>query len=120
MQLLWEQQKVLCKRGVKKYHPVLICFCLSLASKSSSAYEELRDSNVLVLPSRRTLRVYKNAITPKAGFDSEIIKELVRIAERLQGVQRFVVMSFDKIRIQQNLVYNKHTSQSFGFVDLGD
>lgn len=29
-------------------------------------------------------------------------------------------MSFDKIKIQQNLVCNKHTGQLVGFGDLGD
>ena len=66
------------------------------------------------------MRDYKNAITPKACFNPEIIKELTRIAEPLKGVQRFVVLSFDEIKIQQNLVYNKHTGQLVEFVDLGD
>ena len=34
----------------------------------------------------RTSRDYKNAITPKLGFNSEIIKELIRIAEPLKAV----------------------------------
>ena len=39
-----------------RYHPIIIGFCLSFASKSKSAYEELRNSTILVLPSSRTLR----------------------------------------------------------------
>ena len=120
MQLFWEQQKVLCKKGAKKCHPMLIRFCLSLASKLFSAYDELRDSKIIVLPSQRTLRDYKNVITPKAGSNSEIIKELMRIAEPLTVVQRFVVLSSDEMKIQQNLVYNKHIGQLVGFVYLGD
>lgn len=50
--------------------------CLSLASKSASSYDELRNSNVLVLPSRRTLQNYKNAIRPHAGLNHEVISEL--------------------------------------------
>ena len=75
MQLLWEQQKVLCKKDTKKYHPI-IHFCISLVSRSPSAYDELRDSNILVLLKCRTLRDYKYAITPKTDFNSEIIEEL--------------------------------------------
>ena len=70
----------------------------------------------------RSLRDYKNTITPKAGFSSDIIKEIIRIAEPLTGVcchERFVI-SFGEIKIQQNLVYNKHTVSLFGFVDLRD
>ena len=41
---------------------MLIRFCLSLYVESASAYEELRSSIVLTLPSQRTLRDYRNAI----------------------------------------------------------
>ena len=57
MNLFWEQQKyAFSKKSVGKYHPVIIRFCLLLATKSGSAYDELRNSNVLVLPNRRALR----------------------------------------------------------------
>ena len=41
MKLSCEQQKAaFSKKSVGKYHPVIIRFCLSLASKSGSAYDE--------------------------------------------------------------------------------
>ena len=46
MKLFWEQQKKLfcsSSKGVR-YHPMIIRFCLSLAAKSPSCYEELRNS----------------------------------------------------------------------------
>ena len=51
MNLFWQQQKKLLaspKIG-RRYHPHLIRFCLSLHSKSPSAYRELKSSGVLVL-----------------------------------------------------------------------
>ena len=48
MNLFWQQQKKLFTSsgtGVR-YHPMLIRFCLSLAAKSPSRYEELRNSGV--------------------------------------------------------------------------
>ena len=70
MSLFWQQQKELMKTGGKnaRYHPMLIRYCLSLASKSKSTYEELRNSGILVLPSTRTLRDYKNFTKPKTDF----------------------------------------------------
>ena len=57
MKLFWEQQKSSQNKGSGvHYHPMIIRFCLSIASKSASAYNELRSSNVLTLPSLRTLR----------------------------------------------------------------
>ena len=63
MKLFWDaKQKHLrtCKIG-RRYHPMIIKYCLDLAAKSTSDYSELRNdsatgSGVLVLPSLRTLR----------------------------------------------------------------
>ena len=74
--LFWEQQKsVFSKKSVGKYHPMIIRFCLPFATKSKSAYDQLRNSIVLVLPSRRTLRDYRNAIKRTVGFNSNVIAE---------------------------------------------
>ena len=69
MSLFWQQQKKLfssTKTGVR-YQPMLIRYYLSLAVKSPSCYEEPRNTNILVLPSQRTLRGYKNFVRPKKG-----------------------------------------------------
>ena len=99
---------------------MIIRFCLSLASKSSSAYDELRSSNILKLPSRRTLIDYKNAIKPSPGFNPAVISELCKIASPLKDWQRYVCISFDEMKIQENLVFDKNTEKLVGFVDLGD
>ena len=122
MHLFWEQQKQsVTKKGTpNRYHPMIIRFCLSLASKSASAYDELRSSNVLPLPSRRTLRDYKNAIKPHAGFNPAVINDLIKTTNPLKSYQRNVVLSFDEMKIQENLVYDKYTGNLMGYVDLGD
>ena len=59
MKLFWEQQREVIGKGTGvRYQPMIIRFCLSLAAKSASAYDELRSCNVLTLPTRRTLRDY--------------------------------------------------------------
>lgn len=67
MKLFWEQQNKLFSSNSKgvRYHPMIIRFCLSLAAKSPSCYEELRNSKVLILPSQRRLKDYRNAIRPQ-------------------------------------------------------
>ena len=49
MKMFWKEQKkaFVDNKNVSKYHPMIIRFCLSLAAKSPSAYEELRDSKIL-------------------------------------------------------------------------
>ena len=116
MQLIRQQEKEssITKGYGNRYHPMIIKFCLCLASKSASTYDELRSSNVLTLPSRRTLSDYKNAIKPHAGFNTYVI------AKDLEGSQRNVVLSFDEMKIEENLVYGKYSGELVGYVDLGD
>ena len=75
-----------------------------LTSKSSS-YDELRSSNILTLPSWRTLRDYKNAIKPQSGFNPAVIPQLIEVVSQDKDYKRNVVISFDEMKIQQNLVF---------------
>ena len=38
----------------------------------------------------------------------------------LEGHQRFICLSFDEMKIESGLVFNKYTGQIIGFTDLGD
>jgi len=122
MNLFLQQQQKLFSKGPTgvRYHPMIIRFCLSLASKSPSCYEELRNSGVLVLPSQRRLKDYRNAIKPKRGFQKEVIEELKTETDSYFDVQRYVVLLFDEMKVMANLVLDKTTGELIGFTDLGD
>ena len=98
----------------------IIRFYLSITSKSASAFNEARSSNVLTLISLRTLRDYKNAIRPTTGFTNEVTEELCKTTETLESFQWFVILSFDETKIQQNLVFDKHPGELALYVDLGN
>ena len=98
---------------------MIIRFCISLTAKSASTDDELRDSN-LALPSRKTLRDYRNAIKPNVGFNPPVIAELNRLTSTHKGIERFVCLAFDKIKVKSNLVFNKKNDELVGFVDVGD
>ena len=122
MRFFWQQQMKLLqsKKMGRRYHPQLIRFALSLHGKSPSAYKELRDSRALILPSERVLRDYKNYFKPKAGINLDNIESLREKASTLSGVQRYVVIVMDEMKIQSNLVFDKYSGDLIGFVDLGD
>ena len=122
MNLFWQQQKKLLSspKFGRRYHPHLIRFCLSLHSKSPSAYRELASSGVLVLPSERILRDYRNFFKPKPGFNEANVSQLKEQTSQLFDVQRYVILSFDEMKIQSSLVFDKHSNELIGFVDLGD
>ena len=104
---------------------MIIRYCLALASKSSAAYDEIRyDENTgtgfVILPSRRRLRDYKNYIRPERGFNKEIFKELNEKVKYFTNIKKYVVLLLDEMKIQENLVWDKHTGELIGYVDLGD
>ena len=122
MKLFWEEQRKLFNRSSSglHYHPMIIRFCLSLAAKSPSCYEELRNSGVLVLPSQRRLKDYRNAIKPKRGFQKDVIEVLKSETSSYFDVQRYIVLLFDEMKVMSNLVLDKMTGELIGFTDLGD
>ena len=122
MKVFWEQQRglVAMPKFGRRYHPHVIWFCLSIHAKSPAAYRELRDSGILVLPSERTLRDYRNFFKPRAGFQPENIGWLRDQTHQYFDIQRYVVISFDEMKIQSKLVFDKHSNELIGFVDLGE
>ena len=128
MKLFWgEQQKYIQASSSSsiRYHPMVIKFCLNLAAKSSSAYSDLRydsktGNGILVLPSLRTLRDYKNYIKPTRGFNPAIITDLAEKTADFSGPERYVTILFDEMKIQEDLVWDKYSGELIGFVDLGD
>ena len=122
MELFWQQQKKMFSSSAAgvRFHPMIIRYCLSLAAKSPSCYEELRNSGILVLPSQRTLRDYRNFIRPKRGFHESVLQELKAMTDLYFDVQRYIVLLFDEMKIMSNLVFDKVTGELIGYVDLGD
>ena len=122
MELFWQQQKNLLDVSSTgaRFHPMIIRFYLSLALKSSPTYEELRNSNILRLPSMRTLRDYRNFIKTKVGFQEEILKDLIKTTRDYLGSQHFVVLLLDEMKIREKLVFDKHAGSLTEFIDLCD
>ena len=114
MKFFWEQQMHLLqstKMG-RRYHPQVIRFALSIHCKSPSAYRELRESGALILPSERVLRDYKNYFKPGAGITKENIEELKGKTSEFTGVQKYVAVIMDEMKIQENLVFDKTSGET--------
>ena len=83
-------------------------------------YDPKTGTGFLILPSQRRLREYRNYIHPKRGFNHEIIKELINKTKDFSDKEKYVVLLLDEMKIQENLVWDKHTGELIGYVDLGD
>ena len=63
---------------------------------------------------------YKNYIRPERGFNKNIINELKNKIKNFSDNEKFFVILMDEMKIQSNLVWDKHTGELIGYVDLGD
>ena len=127
MKLFWEEQQKYLTRSKtgRRYHPMIIKFCLALAAKPSSAYSEMRydsekGSGVLVLPGLGTLRDYRNCIRPTRGFNPKLVWDLKEKTKEFSEQEHYVTILLDEMKIQDDLAWNRHTGELIGFVDLGD
>ena len=96
-----------------------------LQQSHRSAYDDMRydqktGTGFLILPSQRRLRDYRNYVRPKRGFNHEIIDELIQKTSNFSDAEKHVVLLLDEMKIQENLVWDKHTGELIGYVDLGD
>ena len=55
--------------------------------------------------------------TCNAGIHTKVFADLTTRVEDSEG--KYVVLAMDKMKVKEYLVYNKHTSQIVGFVNLG-
>lgn len=99
------------KRGIR-WHPLMVKWCLYLRHKSSGAYELLRDSGCLTLPSQRTLRDYTHHVKPTVGFCGDVDRQLAHAArlESCQDFQKCVLILIDEMHVKEGLVYDKHSA----------
>ena len=66
MKLFWDEQKRLASvhPTQRRFHPMIIRYCLSVVEGSAVAYDKWRRNTFLILPSSRVLTDYRNAIHP--------------------------------------------------------
>ena len=76
MQLFWQEQNEAFSRSPTgmRCHPMLIRFAIYLQYQSPHAYQALKDTGVLRLPNKSTLRDYTNVIQPMSGSQPEVFE----------------------------------------------
>lgn len=126
--LFWQQQlEAVSRKDARsmkgmRWDPLMVKWCLYLRHKSSGAYELLRDSGCITLPSQHTLRDYTHYVKATVGFSTEVDLQLARVAKlnSCKDYQKCVVMIMDEMYIKEELVYDKHSGSLIGFVNMGD
>ena len=121
--LFWkEQMKAISMKNPKsmRWHPQIIKWCLYMHYRSSGAYETLRQSGILRLPSGRTLRDYRHFAPAVMGFSADYDKQLLDLSKKTSGDSKHIAILIDEMYVKEGLVFNKHNGSLMGFVDLGD
>ena len=94
-----------------RWDPLMIRWCLYLRHMSGRAYEMLRESGVIKLPSQRTLRDYTYYTQATMGFFDVVDRQLME-AGKIQLCperEKYVVIIMDEMHIKEDVVYDKHT-----------
>ena len=112
--IFWQQQMDAAKqsdaRGMR-WHPLMIRFCIFLRHQSQSAYETIRQSKCIHLPSQRTLRDYTHHTKANPGFSSEVDSQLCHATGLHESEERdrHVLLIVDEMHIKEDLVFDKHS-----------
>ena len=115
-----KHQALLILARARRWHPLFIKWCLYLRHLSGKAYELVRDSGCVQLPSQRTLRDYTHHTSTSIGFSVQIDEMLLDVAKLEQDINRYVFLIMDEVHIKQDLVFDKHFKTLLGFVNVGD
>lgn len=121
--LFFEQQhKASSQKNPKsmRWHPIFVKWCLYLRHLSGKAYEVLRNSGCIYLPSQRTLRDYTHYISANMGFSADTDLQLVDVAKIDEPLNRYVILVLDEMHIKEDLVFDKHEGSLIGFANLGN
>jgi DNA transposase THAP9 len=121
--IFWKQQiqyNKLKKKSSMRWHPTMIRWCLFMKSKSAAACDGMR--SYLSLPSERTLYDYSHYIENGLGPKPRVMEQLIVTAKQLgcydDEHKSLVGITLDVVIVQGDLVYNKHTGQLLGYVNL--
>ena len=75
----------------------------------------------MTLPSKRTLRDYTNSFKNKPGFQDEVDQQLLdEIPKGLSESRRYVAVLDDEMKVNEGLIFSKHSGEIIGFINLGN
>ena len=125
--IFWEEQlkyNELRNKASMRWHPLIIKWSLLIKSKSSKAYQTMRNQGFIHLPSERTLYDYSHYLPSKLGFVPEAVDMLVSECRKKDMFKAdwssHVGILQDEIKVKDDLIYCPTTGQLIGYVNLDE
>lgn len=120
--VLWEQQRASllkpCNRW--RWHPEIIKWSAALHAQSPAAYNLIRQSGFLSLPSVVTINKYFHFSKAEAGFIPAIVQRVVNEISAPPGDKREnVTLVLDEMKVKSGLVFSGSSGKVVGFTDTG-
>lgn len=106
----------------RRWDPKVISLCLTLYIRSPQAYEDLKKSNFLQLPSKRLLQYYKYSVKQIPSFNEANLTWMKKDMEK-KNISEFGChggIVIDEMTIQDDLIITKtgDTLKLVGYVDM--
>ena len=98
-----------------KWHPLMIWWCIYLRHLSGTAYDALRASNAIKLPSQRTVRNYTYYTSSQPGFSASVDKQIQDYARFESERDKYVVLLMDEMHIRDDIIYDKYSGISHSY-----
>ena len=98
-----------------RWHPTMIRLALHLQLKSRSAYEALRDSGAVKLPTSRTLFNYSHAFDSTPGVNVSMV-QIVAVHVATLKLHQHVNVIADEMHVSRNLVHRQSDGKLIGYV----
>ena len=122
--VFWQQQLQCARQKDKRqqrWHPLMIKWALYVWHLSGKAYNTIRESGFIALPSQRTLRDYTYFVSSSVGFSANVDKQLMEAAkiDTLEEYQKCVACIMDEMHVKEDLVFSKQTGSLISFTNLG-
>ena len=124
--LLESQRKVFnCKdRKGMKWDKRILSMCLSLWVRSPKNYQDIRDSNMLILPSGRQLRKYRNKVNLEPRLNDEVLNWMYMAAKENQLEEHGYAggLVHDETKIQEGIALDMSSGfpKLIGWIDTGE
>lgn len=108
--MFWDQQRGASSKTSKgmRWQPAMIKWCLYLRYQSNKAYELVRSSGCIQLPSQSTLHDYSLCVKSDAGFSTDVDLLLMKANSMLccPEHEKLVIILLDEIYIREDLIFD--------------